>query len=94
MSNLFSSTGDPLFWIHHGGIDQLWYTWQKKKVKNFNDVVASTTAYGKVAGAQSKMLTSLNSEISMGVQWPSVLVKALIDPLNRDRTGILCYQYD
>jgi tyrosinase len=92
MENLFSSTGDPLFWIHHGGIDRLWYTWQKKNASNFHDVVASTEAYGKVAG--SKKLTSLNSEISMGVQWPSILFKAVIDPLNRDGTGILCYEYD
>lgn len=92
MANLFSSTGDPLFWIHHGGIDKLWYVWQKKNETHFNDVVASTVPYGRVKGA--KMLTSLNSEIGMGVQAPSMPIKALIDPLNRDGTGILCYKYD
>lgn len=29
MTNMFSSPGDPLFFLHHGGLDWLWWTWQQ-----------------------------------------------------------------
>ncbi|KAI1380758.1 hypothetical protein F4677DRAFT_441092 [Hypoxylon crocopeplum] len=29
MANTWSSTVDPLFWLHHGAIDRLWDTWQR-----------------------------------------------------------------
>jgi tyrosinase len=28
------SPNDPLFWLHHGMIDRLWYLWQKNNVAN------------------------------------------------------------
>jgi tyrosinase len=99
MGDLYSSTNDPLFWVHHSGIDRLWYTWQKKSDAKFKDVVASTEPYGKI-GKNPKQdrkpggITSLNSDIYMGIQAPTVRIRTLIDPLNRDGNGFLCYRYD
>ncbi|KAI1649086.1 uncharacterized protein F4817DRAFT_41369 [Daldinia loculata] len=30
MANTWSSTGDPIFWVHHCAIDRLWDIWQRK----------------------------------------------------------------
>ncbi|KAH8199483.1 hypothetical protein TruAng_006359 [Truncatella angustata] len=29
MSNTYSSPSDPLFWLHHGGLDKMWNEWQR-----------------------------------------------------------------
>ncbi|OWP03182.1 hypothetical protein B2J93_7208 [Marssonina coronariae] len=29
LSNAYSSCGDPLFWVHHGHLDNLWNKWQR-----------------------------------------------------------------
>lgn len=36
MSNVYSSPGDPLFWLHHGGLDMMWNEWQRKGTKSLN----------------------------------------------------------
>lgn len=29
MQDVYSSPGDPLFYLHHAGLDHLWADWQK-----------------------------------------------------------------
>lgn len=32
MSNVFSSPGDPLFYLHHTYLDKLWWDWQRRNL--------------------------------------------------------------
>ncbi|KAF9054157.1 hypothetical protein BJ165DRAFT_1337324 [Panaeolus papilionaceus] len=34
MSNFYSSPGDPLFYLHHGYLDYIWWKWQTADVQN------------------------------------------------------------
>lgn len=29
MADMYSSPGDPLFWLHHGMLDNIWNEWQR-----------------------------------------------------------------
>jgi len=28
MANLYTSLVDPIFWVHHGNLDRVWWSWQ------------------------------------------------------------------
>jgi tyrosinase len=99
MSDVFTSTNDPLFWIHHGGIDQFWARWQGRNHTRLHDVhrtVIETHRDGKLLPeGVVNSYTSLDTPIHM-VGWfaPVVTIRQIMDTLNEDGKGFLCYKYD
>ncbi|TFK18975.1 Di-copper centre-containing protein [Coprinopsis marcescibilis] len=44
MSNVYSSPGDPLFFLHHANLDRIWWEWQQvKPAKRIYEVSGRTT---------------------------------------------------
>jgi tyrosinase len=100
MASLFSSTNDPLFWVHHGGIDQFWARWQGRNWTRLQDVKRSAIELhrpGKALpeGKTKDELTALDSPIfHVGKFAPVIANRQVMDILNEDGKGFLCYKYD
>ena len=99
MANLFTSTNDPLFWIHHGGIDNFWWRWQGRNKTRLKDVHRSVIDFHKegepVPPGRVFWVTKLETPLRMvGKFAPVIPIKAVMDTLNEDGQGFLCYNYD
>lgn len=87
--DLFTSPGDPLFYLHHGGIDRTWWIWQQ---------LNSRTSFGAsgIAGTGTFMNmppspdTTLDTPIDLGyAAGPPVKVRDLMSTT----AGPMCYIY-
>src|ERR1700749_972808 len=99
MANLFSSTNDPLFWVHHAAIDQFWYRWQGRNKTRLQDVTRSTLEFQRMnqpcPANRTCKITTLDSPLfHAGIQAPIIPIRKVVDTLNEDKSGILCYKYD
>ena len=79
MLNLFSSPGDPLFYLHHAYLDKLWAEWQAKNTSaRFVDITGrntglpfgfgpgfngSTSPVGPIPGGQNGTLPPFNGSV-------------------------------
>ncbi len=83
MSDVASSPGDPIFFMHHGFIDHAWRIWQNDNAGRLTDVASPTNQDG------SGTLT-LNYVLSSKGLAPAVTVADVMDT-----TGTyLCYKYN
>jgi tyrosinase len=87
MTDLFNSANDPLFWMHHTGMDRIWSLWQEQDPKRVHD--GDTRR-----GIFDVSPMTLESPLWMGVFAPDRRVGDLFDTLNRDGKGFLCYKYE
>jgi len=78
---------DPLFWIHHAGVDKLWYDWQNADPANFYDYSYWGTEsltdklggigqwdYNPVTGGSYKVQDVMNSAVDLEVCYQEGLV--------------------
>jgi len=86
MEDVFNSANDPVFFLHHGGMDYIWALWQEHDLKRLNEFDYKTN------GTAPKLLS--DSEIWVGAFGSDVTAKQVSDPLNRDGNGVLCYKYE
>jgi tyrosinase len=100
MSDVFTSTNDPLFWVHHGGIDQFWWRWQGRNETRLRDVhrsVFESQRPGKPLpeGVKEDVYTSLDTAIFMVGNFAQVIkIRQIMDTINENGEGFLCYKYD
>ncbi|KAF2666152.1 Di-copper centre-containing protein [Microthyrium microscopicum] len=83
MMDPFNSVNDPLFFLHHSNLDQLWALWEEQDPKRRTDYSARQ---GEVFGPDSVM--------SLGVYGAPWTAKELMDTQNRDGKGKLCFKYE
>lgn len=97
MLDVFTSTNDPLFFLHHAGLDRVWAIWQELNSSRIYDVAPASAAanpmsfFGRGRGGAN---LTLDSPIWMGFAAPDKPVRVLMDTQNRDGKGILCYKYE
>jgi tyrosinase len=92
MGDLFTSTNDPLFFVHHAGLDRLWAMWQETDIKTrLYDVSAAVNVTGPET---SSATVQLDTPLWMGFGAPDRPARDVMDTLNRDGKGFLCYKYD
>ena len=87
MGDLYSSSIDPLFWLHHAQLDQLWATWQAGADARLKDISGPTKVCTKIGE------TTLDTTMYIGYNGPARPISAVMDTQNRDGSGILCYKY-
>jgi tyrosinase len=88
MRDTFTSINDPLFFIHHAGLDRVWALWQEMDTsRRLHD--AGPPNYEK-----EPVPLSLDSMIWVGAFGPDRKASEVFDTLNRDGRGHLCYKYE
>lgn len=80
---------DPIFYLHHGNMDRIWWEWQQKDLKGrLSDVSGPIMPfdYGNLLAGN----ITLDFEVGLGKVGGTVPLKKLLDTAG----GTLCYVYD
>ncbi|KAM0228848.1 hypothetical protein ACHAP5_011828 [Fusarium lateritium] len=92
--DLYSSPNDPLFWLHHAQLDYMWWLWQKADESRLVDMGGARTLDGYGPSGDKVEQTTLDTPLWMGFMNGDVSVKAVMDTVNGDGEGVLCYKYE
>ncbi|KAF8257960.1 Di-copper centre-containing protein [Lactarius quietus] len=87
---------DPLFWLHHGMIDKLWYDWQHRNPRNAKSffggsvqALSSVELYNQYPNGAPPFL-NLNSTLPTDGLFPEVTIGDMMNTTS----GFLCYVYE
>jgi hypothetical protein len=84
MANLYSSSVDPLFYLHHANLDRFWWSWQVIDLpRRLHDISGPSTYHGPVN-------ISLSFPLEMGVSGKLVTIRDVMDT----RSAPWCVAYD
>ncbi|KJA30004.1 hypothetical protein HYPSUDRAFT_1062598 [Hypholoma sublateritium FD-334 SS-4] len=91
IADIYSSPGDPLFFLHHANLDRIWAKWQSASpAARLVDISGPTTQFGPPFGnALNTANVTLAFPISLGVIAPAVTIG---DVMNT-QGNTLCYTY-
>ncbi|KAK4154949.1 putative tyrosinase [Chaetomidium leptoderma] len=96
--DLFTSPGDPAFWVHHSQMDRMWAVWQAlgsgsgattDKQQRYTDLGAGSYAHQTWGNQPPSPLASLGDAIDMGYAAPSTTIGNVMSTTE----GGLCYFY-
>jgi tyrosinase len=87
MSNIWSASNDPLFYLHHAQIDHIWSLWQGRATANAAAIGGPIypNGTGTVTGDYPLEMTPFNG--------PGVKASMVLDIGNKNQKGVLCYTY-
>ncbi|KAF8851192.1 tyrosinase [Acephala macrosclerotiorum] len=84
--DLFTSPGDPAFFLHHAQIDRTWWIWQNQDLKNRQNAIAGTITLNNSPPSRNGTLTDT---ISLGVNAKDITIGDAMSTL----AGPFCYIY-
>ncbi|KAH7121254.1 hypothetical protein B0J11DRAFT_590230 [Dendryphion nanum] len=93
LMDIYSSPNDPIFWLHHAQLDYMWALWQKADTRRLEDIGGARTTEGLGPDADEVEQTTLDTPVWMGFMNDDVPVRAVMDTINRNDRGVLCYEY-
>ncbi|KAF3008595.1 hypothetical protein E8E13_007659 [Curvularia kusanoi] len=86
-SDLYNSPADPAFFLHHGMVDKVWWTWQNQDVERRTQVIAGTMTFLNQPPSRN---ATLKDELYLGyVGVPNITV----DDATSTLAGPFCYIY-
>ncbi|THX42284.1 Di-copper centre-containing protein [Aureobasidium pullulans] len=90
-ADIFSSPGDPWFWLHHAQIDRTWWIWQNQDPASRSSVNGNNSLAGTITlnNSPPSRNTRLDDVIDLGVNAESILIR---DALSTT-AGPFCYVY-
>ncbi|KAH9477723.1 N-acetyl-6-hydroxytryptophan oxidase ivoB [Psilocybe cubensis] len=90
IADVYSSPGDPLFYLHHANLDRLWTKWQSANASRLTDISGPVSKFGPPFGdAPNSQNVTLNFGINLGKLAPAITVG---DVMNT-QGNTLCYKY-
>lgn len=89
MDNFYSSPADPLFMLHHAQIDHVWWTWQNLQPSHKWSI--GGPVYPNITGGTVDLDYLIDLAPFVG---PGVQVSQLLDTVNKNGHGVLCYKYE
>jgi len=93
--DVYASPNDPIFWAHHTLLDYMWTKWQKADNSRLSDIGGPRTTEGSgPTSADQVETTTLDTPVWMGFMNDDVAIKAVMDTMNGDGQGVLCYEYE
>ncbi|TDZ67419.1 Tyrosinase-like protein orsC [Colletotrichum trifolii] len=90
LTDVWSSPGDPLFWLHHTNMDRAWWSWQMKNIsERLQDMTGPIVPYDytNALGGNVTLDFEVRTNSSVNVALP---IRDLMDIGG----GFLCYDYD
>jgi len=84
--DIFTSPGDPAFFLHHAQIDRTWWIWQNQDLKNRQNAIAGTITLNNSPPSRAGTLQDI---IELGVNAPGIQIGAAMNTL----AGPFCYIY-
>ncbi|KAF3014290.1 hypothetical protein E8E14_011866 [Neopestalotiopsis sp. 37M] len=88
--DLFTSPGDPAFWVHHGMMDRMWTLWQAlDPTTRLTDLDAGNYGHITWANEPESALTTLDDVLDMGYAGPSTTIREVMNTMS----GPFCYFY-
>lgn len=84
--DIFTSPGDPAFFLHHAQIDRTWWIWQNQDIKNRQNAISGTITLNNSPPSRNGTLDDL---IDLGVNAAPVAIKDIMSTV----AGPLCYIY-
>lgn len=92
LGDIYSSPGDPLFWLHYAQVDRLWDKWQREKWEaRKGEIAGPDTQFAgpwEFYGEKEAGEVSVESELDFGGLFEGVKVGDVLD------SGELCYRYE
>ncbi|KAF4617957.1 hypothetical protein G7Y89_g15025 [Cudoniella acicularis] len=84
--DIFSSPGDPAFYLHHAQIDRTWWIWQNQDIANRQNAISGTITLNNSPPSRNG---TLNDTISLGVNAQDKEIWQLMSTID----GPFCYIY-
>ncbi|OSS48079.1 hypothetical protein B5807_06615 [Epicoccum nigrum] len=85
MGNAAESPGDPIFYLHHGNLDRIFWAWQQKDLETRLNQVGGPVEPLDYSGKN----VTLDFTVNIGALAGDVTLKDLLDT----EGGTLCYKY-
>ncbi|KAH6908710.1 hypothetical protein BKA70DRAFT_1400292 [Coprinopsis sp. MPI-PUGE-AT-0042] len=86
MSNVFSSPGDPLFYLHHGNLDRIWWNWQTAK--------PSTRMYAISGNTNSSSPSSPQLTLDYLMPFTTLSAPVRVEGVMDTTSASWCFNYD
>lgn len=88
-ADVFTSPGDPAFYLHHSMIDRVWWIWQHLDLENRQNAISGT---GTFLNSPESANTTLDTVLDMGYAVPgaSMAMSELMSTIS----GPFCYTYE
>ncbi|TVY39261.1 Tyrosinase-like protein [Lachnellula subtilissima] len=84
--DIYTSPGDPVFWLHHGQIDRTWWIWQNQDIASRQNAISGTiTMYNSPASRNG----TLDDILYLGVNADDIAIKDVMSTVE----GPFCYIY-